>query len=50
MVKAAMALKRDTATAEAILKWYNWNATNDFTCYGRQGLANGAEIGSRHRS
>ena len=29
---------------------YNWNATNDFTCYGRQGLANGAEIGSRHRS
>ena len=96
MVKAAVALKRDTATAEAILKWYNsynlthptykalaevgkaeksiflceylpsqetqhevqeglnvvenWNATNDFTCYGRQGLANGAEIGSRHRS
>lgn len=96
MVKAAVALKRDTATAEAILKRYNsynlthptykalaevgkaeksiflceylpsqetqhevqeglnvvenWNATNDFICYGRQGLANGAEIGSRHRS
>ena len=96
MVKAAVALKRDTATAEAILKWYNsynlthptykalaevgkaeksiflceylrsqetqhevqeglnvvenWNATNNFICYGRQGLANGAEIGSRHRS
>ena len=96
MVKAAVALKRDTATAEAILKRYNsynlthptykalaevgkaeksiflceylpsqetqhevqeglnvvenWNATNDFICYGRQGLANGAEIGSGHRS
>ena len=83
MVKAAVALKRDTATAEAILKRYNsynlthptykalaevgkaeksiflceylpsqetqhevqeglnvvenWNATNDFICYGRQG-------------
>ena len=29
MVKAAVALKRDTATAEAILKWYNsYNLTH----------------------
>ena len=92
MVKATVALKRGTATAEAILKRYNsynrthptykalaevgkaektiflcdylpsretqreiheglnvvenWNATNDFICYGRWGLGgNGTENG-----
>jgi TnpA family transposase len=53
MVKSTVAVKRGTATSEAILKLVsrevqrevleglnvveNWNATNDFICYGRQG-------------